>query len=87
VPRATSPITKVCVFLPRFVRMNVQVLPRTACLGLMAIPRSVIVTLTVKIAGAFVVLPAGPETARAARAAQAGMRSFFTGIRVPPTTS
>jgi len=73
----------VWVFLPRFVRMKVHVLPRTAWFGLIEMPLSVIVTLTVKIAGAFVVLPAGPATARAASAAQAGRTSFLTRARVP----
>jgi hypothetical protein len=69
------------------VRMKVHVLPRAAWFGVIEIPLSVIVTLTVKIAGAFVVLPAGPATASAARPAQAGRRSFLTPLRVPAVSS
>ena len=63
-PRLTSPITNVRVFVPRFVMMNVTVLPRTACAGRIPMREFVTVTLTVKIAGSFVV--SGLENAGAA---------------------
>src|SRR3954469_8207001 len=64
--------------------MKVTVLPRAPWFGDIEMPRSVIVTLTVKIAGAFVVPPAEPAIARAAAdPLRASMRLRFTIWTVP----
>src|SRR3954452_4054629 len=90
-PRLASPITKVCVFLPRFVRMKVIVLPRTAWFGVIAIlPAVLIVTLTVKMAGTFVVCgwpAADPATARAAAAELPITASFLMGDQCTTLTN
>jgi hypothetical protein len=60
--------------------MKVIVLPRTAWFGIIAIDLSLIVTLTVKIAGTLVVPHAEPATKRAAIVAQSARASVFAFI-------
>src|SRR5579872_3456167 len=54
-PRVAFPRTHFFVVLPRFVRMKVAFVPRGAEFGCTLIAPSVMVTLTVRIAGEFVV--------------------------------
>ena len=54
-PRVALPRIHFWVDLPRFVRMKMALVPRSALLGFTVTELSVIVTLIVRIAGEFVV--------------------------------
>src|SRR4051812_19847980 len=73
-PRVSLPRIHFWVFLPRFVIVKMALLPRSAAFGFTVTPVSVMVTLTVRNAGAFVVsgrAKAGAATASDARDAMA----------------